>query len=233
MAFPGSLPPAGTAVSTDTLAAAGHTALHNNDRDEIRAIATKIGTGASTPAANTVLRGTGAGTSAWGQVSLSGDVTGTLPLGNGGTGVTTLAEFKTTFLALLYPVGSIYINATDSTDPGTLLGFGTWVAFGQGRVMVGLDSGQTEFDSAEETGGAKTHTLTAAESGLPGHTHTLNVGGVGSSITGNDTNFVTNNDGVAAQINDGAVNAHAGAAAASAHNNLQPYIVCYFWKRTA
>lgn len=44
----------------------------------------------------------------------------------------------------------------------------------QGRVVVGRDSGQTEFDTLGETGGAKTHTLTAAESGLPAHTHNLN-----------------------------------------------------------
>ena len=86
--FPGSLPPAGTAVASDTLAAAGHTALHNTSYDEIRAIATKIGTGSSTPTASTVLRGTGAGTSAWGQAALTTDVTGTLPVANGGTGVT-------------------------------------------------------------------------------------------------------------------------------------------------
>jgi hypothetical protein len=54
-----------------------------------------------------------------------------------------------------YPVGSIYIS-TNSTNPATSLGFGTWSAFGAGRVPVGFDSGQTEFDTDEETGGAKT-----------------------------------------------------------------------------
>lgn len=59
-------------------------------------------------------------------------------------------------LKLIYPVGSVYINASDATNPGTLLGFGTWEAFGAGRVMVGLDSEDGDFDTAEETGGAKT-----------------------------------------------------------------------------
>lgn len=86
MAFPGALPPAGTASASATLAASGHTALHNNDRDEIRAIATKIGTGSSTPVANTVLRGTASGVSAFGQVALAGEVSGVLPVANGGTG---------------------------------------------------------------------------------------------------------------------------------------------------
>jgi microcystin-dependent protein len=70
-----------------------------------------------------------------------------------------------------YPVGSIYISTT-GTNPSTTLGFGTWTAFGAGRVPVGFDAGQTEFDLDEETGGAKTHTLTPGE--MPSHTHVQN-----------------------------------------------------------
>jgi hypothetical protein len=77
-----------------------------------------------------------------------------------------------TILSSIYPVGSVYINATSSTNPATLLGFGTWSAFGAGRVMVGLDSTDTDFDTAEETGGAKTVTLTSAQSGTTAHSHT-------------------------------------------------------------
>lgn len=54
-----------------------------------------------------------------------------------------------------WPVGSVYI-AVDNTDPATRFGGGTWAAFGAGRVLVGLDSGDTDFDTGEETGGAKT-----------------------------------------------------------------------------
>ena len=73
----------------------------------------------------------------------------------------------TNVLEKVYPVGSVYINASVSTNPATLLGFGTWTAFGAGRVLVGLDSTDTDFDSAEETGGAKTVTLTASQ--IPEH----------------------------------------------------------------
>ena len=68
-----------------------------------------------------------------------------------------------------FPVGSVFISVV-STNPGTLLGYGTWVAFGAGRMLVGIDAGQTEFDTVEETGGSKTHTLTTSE--MPSHTHT-------------------------------------------------------------
>ena len=67
-----------------------------------------------------------------------------------------------------WPVGSVFISVV-STSPATLLGGGTWAAFAAGRVLVGLDSGDTDFDTAEETRGAKTHTLTAPE--MPVHTH--------------------------------------------------------------
>ena len=66
-------------------------------------------------------------------------------------------------LETIYPVGSIYINAGVATNPGTLLGFGTWSAFGTGRTIVGVDSSDTDFDAVRETGGSKTHTLTIAE----------------------------------------------------------------------
>lgn len=76
-----------------------------------------------------------------------------MPLTNpaGAGGGVTLDEV----IDALYPVGSLY-TSTLSTNPGTLLGRGTWSAFGAGRVMVGHNSGDADFDTAEETGGAKT-----------------------------------------------------------------------------
>jgi hypothetical protein len=75
----------------------------------------------------------------------------------------------------LYPVGALYIS-TLSTNPGTLLGRGTWSAFGAGRVLVGRDSGDADFDTAEETGGAKTKAISAhsgtAVANHASHTHT-------------------------------------------------------------
>lgn len=126
-------------------------------------------------------------------------------------------------LSSVYPVGSVYINASVSTNPSTLLGFGTWEAFGAGRVMVGLDAGQTEFDTAGETGGAKTHTLTVDE--IPSHSHStsLNTSSSGSNVQSLTSTPSSTTAGYTSSSTGGG----------QAHNNLQPYIVVYMWKRTA
>lgn len=122
-----------------------------------------------------------------------------------------------------YPVGSIYINATDATNPVTLLGFGTWVAFGAGRVPVGIDSSQVEFDTAGETGGSKDAVVVE-------HTHTAPAGAMygsqGTGASGYDTgSFYTS-------INlDQRETASTGVS--GTNQNLQPYVVVYMWTRTA
>lgn len=121
-----------------------------------------------------------------------------------------------------FPVGSIYIAAV-ATNPATLLGYGTWAAFGTGRVLVGIDAGQTEFDTLEETGGAKTHTLATGE--IPAHTHVVGRSdGLGTSGTR------WRSGANASALPDGATESTGGG---GAHNNLQPYIVVHMWKRTA
>ena len=81
-------------------------------------------------------------------------------------------------LQALHPVGSVYINASNATNPGTLLGFGTWAAFGGGRVPVGFNAADPLFDTAEETGGSKDAIVVSHDHGgatsiqSAGHTHT-------------------------------------------------------------
>jgi hypothetical protein len=72
-------------------------------------------------------------------------------------------------LNVFYPVGTIYQSVSD-VNPGTFMG-GTWTAWGAGKFIVGVDTGQTEFDTVEETGGAKKINLTSAQ--LPAHAHTI------------------------------------------------------------
>ena len=124
-----------------------------------------------------------------------------------------------------YPIGSVYINASNSTNPASLLGFGTWVAFGAGKVMVGLDAGDTSFDTVGETGGEKTHTLTIAE--MPKHNHNVK----GSIAAGNYAEGLAFGNDSTPDFEGSVVVLSTGGG--GAHNNLQPYIVVYFWKRTA
>jgi hypothetical protein len=188
---------------------------------------------------------------------LSPTFTGTPALPTGTTAVTQTATDDTTKLATtafvqdvaaavkeaLFPVGSIYINATNSTNPGTLLGFGTWSAFGAGRVPVGFNAADPLFDTAEETGGSKnaivvshTHTATSTVTD-PGHNHAINIGGdiggslnTGGAITslGNINTAILNNT---TGITVATTNASTGSSGTNA--NLQPYITVFMWKRTA
>lgn len=78
------------------------------------------------------------------------------------------------------PVGSVYISVV-STNPATLLGYGTWSAIAAGRVLVGIDSGDADFDTVEETGGAKTKAISAhagaAVAAHSSHTHQVTAAG--------------------------------------------------------
>lgn len=120
-----------------------------------------------------------------------------------------------------WPIGSIFLSVS-STNPGTSLGFGTWVAFGTGRTLIAIDTGDSDFDAAEKTGGSKTHTLIEAE--LPAHTHGVDVpssSGGGSGPYGYDNNSTVGTGGTSGSAGSGI-----------AHANVQPYIVVYMWKRT-
>lgn len=158
------------------------------------------------------------------------------PTATSGTSSTQIATtaFVATAIAALYPVGSIYTNASVSTNPGTLLGFGTWTAFGAGRVMVGFDSGNTLFDTAEETGGSAdaitvSHTHSVTD---PGHVHSIGVkmdaagAGAGGYVNYNaNTTFNSNSATTGISI--------ASTGSSGTNANYQPYITVYMWKRTA
>jgi microcystin-dependent protein len=166
----------------------------------------------------------------------------------------------TEILGAVYPVGCIY-TSTVSTNPNTLFGFGTWTAFGTGRVLIGIDSGDTKFDSVEETGGAETATL--AETNLAAHTHitdpasatsssnglTLTTGsnecleyvGSGSHLTivrpdgyGSDGNVsLGGGSGAHTHTVDIASTTSSSVGSGTAFSIMNPYIVVYFWKRAS
>jgi hypothetical protein len=188
-----------------------------------------------------LLRVTSAGVYQTATTADSPQFTGTpvAPTASFGTNTTQLATtaFVQAALQALHPVGSIYINATNATNPGTLLGFGTWVAFGAGRVPVGFDSTNVLFDTAEETGGSAdavvvshTHTITD-----PGHSHTTTIP---TSAVGNSAQslYSTNSAGTSSTITSSTATTGISvntAGSSGTNANYQPYITVYMWKRTA
>jgi hypothetical protein len=224
----------------------------NTNLDDIDAIFKSDGTGTS------VGLNVGVGKTLNVTGTLAGDIvaplasptfTGTpaAPTATPGTNTTQLATTafvqaaRTATLEAVYPIGSIYTNATNATNPGTLLGFGTWTAFGAGRVMVGFNASDPLFDSAEETGGSKdavlvshTHTATVTD---PGHFHTAPSGGLsgGAAAAGGDAGF--NKHTAATLTTDtkttGITVANSTEGSSGTNANLQPYITVYMWKRTA
>lgn len=167
-----------------------------------------------------------------------------------------LKDYIQSFIKTLYPVGSIYMSV-NATNPSAYFG-GTWVAWGAGRVPVGINTADGNFNTVEKTGGAATVTLTTAQ--MPAHTHTFtgssattsskgahthNVGRDGDGASGSST-YTVHSAGVSgaggtSPTNSAGAHTHtltakgtnANTGGGGAHSNLQPYIVCYMWKRTA
>ena len=125
------------------------------------------------------------------------------------------------------PIGTLR-EFNVATNPATLLGIGTWSAYGTGRVTVAIDAGQTEFDTVDETGGEKTHQLTEAE--LASHDHP----GVAVSLKNDNPTDGDKLHGGSDHAGTAGLWAPAVGDAGSdtAHNNLQPYITVYRWVRT-
>lgn len=182
--------------------------------------------------------------------------TPTAPTASAGTNTTQIATTAysdaavtaaiTAAKSALYPVGSIY-TATVSTNPGTLLGFGTWTAFGAGRVLIGNGGGF----SAGATGGSAdaivvSHTHTNSVSTAADHVHPSGVrvealdatygtayvataGEYLDHLTGSTTNS-TNTLPAGSHTHTVTINS---AGSSGTNGNLQPYIVVYMWNRTA
>lgn len=177
------------------------------------------------------------------------EINGNLDSSNIKDGAITLAKVSSEIYEKMYPIGSVYINASVDTNPGTLLGFGTWEAYGKGRVLVGkADSGT--FASAGSETGEETHTLTLAESPTHSHSGTTNNAGNHSHSYNRDL-VVTSGSGSARTYAFGNGQQLAWSAASmstngdhwhsfgtnaqgggQAHNNIQPSVVVYMWRRT-
>jgi microcystin-dependent protein len=181
--------------------------------------------------------------------------------------------YKKLNFSTIYPVGSIYMS-TSNANPGTLFG-GTWIRWGEGRVVVGVSDSEEEFKDVEKIGGEKQHILSTSE--LPQHTHYLSnhthrfsgttvetsISGKIEGIVSKATDYlktsgVFNRSGTATNpasattkegydtitvdathshefsgMTDGNTGYTGSVGNGQAHNNIQPYITCYMWKRTA
>lgn len=141
-----------------------------------------------------------------------------------------------------FAVGGVYISMV-ATNPATLLGYGTWVQIAAGRVLVGVDPGQVEFDTVRKTGGAKTHTI--AESELPAHSHAVtDTGHVHltqryPTATGGSSGF-TIDTSMSGTLADNTLPTKSATTGVSIQNTgggqpmslLQPSLTVYFWERT-
>lgn len=137
----------------------------------------------------------------------------------------TLNNMQIELMKLVFPIGSIYITQ-DNTNPSEILKFGTWERV-KGKVLVGLDENDTDFNVIGKTGGEKTHKLSIAE--MPSHNHSKTTvpkdnewiapkSGWNYSFTDQET-YIQNTDKTGGD---------------QPHNNLQPYrVVGYMWLRTA
>jgi len=122
-----------------------------------------------------------------------------------------------TLLNLIYPIGSLYANAEDDTNPGTLFGFGTWARIAVGRTIVGVNEADADFETPGLTGGQKT---------VQAHSHTI--------TTVNDDFNSSGGAGPSwAADSAGSYSGKSTNSFGSGTNNMNPYETAYTWKRTA
>lgn len=124
----------------------------------------------------------------------------------------------------IYPIGSVYISLTE-TNPGTYLK-GTWEQFGQGRTLIGVGTGNDGTNTQEfevnATGGEYKHKLVIDE--IPSHTHKYYSPIVQEVVPSSNTSTYGN-------YNKGYYIDSDSVGGDGYHNNIQPYITVYFWKR--
>lgn len=175
----------------------------------------------------------------------SSPATGDFLVGTSASGVDQKVTIASV-LQYLYPVGSMYFNATNGANPSSLLGFGTWAIFSAGKMPVGVDSSDADF-TAGNTGGEKAHALTGAENGV--HNHGVNDGGHTHPIwtvdqesnsypLGGASNRVmlkggNPEAGSGRTGNAGANISIQNSGSGTPHNNMPPFVAVYIWRRTA
>ena len=169
-------------------------------------------------------------------------VTGTTTL----TGAVTATSFLSSIKETIYPIGSIYIS-TVSTNPSTLLGIGTWIAYGTGRALVAIDTGNALMNVVGKIFGvtdaivpSHSHTATSTVTD-PSHSHvesasTSGSGGTGIGISGGANFSGSNIANISTQTSITGITAATSLSTTGVsviNQNYQPSIAVYIWNRTA
>ena len=256
--FPSTIDTITVMSGSSTLGAAGHSTRHNNEiKPIVEALEAKVGINSSADTTSLDYKLSGIPTN---DKAISSTGYETLTNKDLTSGTNTFPSLGVT-LTQIYPVGSVYINAAVATNPATLFGFGTWVAIGSGQVLVGVNTGDSNFNTLAKTGGADSinlshsHTVYGHTHDLAGHVHghTHNHGinqdgsfaySPGSGSTPNASRQYHDHGGAViantAQPNTDGPNTNSSGSSApgmeaelsSTQSVLQPYITVYMWKRT-
>lgn len=136
-------------------------------------------------------------------------------------------------LAVVYPVGSVYMNMASNQNPAAIFGFGTWIPLAPGRVLLGAGSGtdsrgEAKAFTAGTTGGEYSHQLAVSE--IPAHAHTTPQGTT-VPASGGSYQYASGDDVTTSTMSNPPPSGEVGGG--QAHNNMQPYLVAYMWQRTA
>lgn len=124
---------------------------------------------------------------------------------------------------LFFPIKKIVIF-NDNDDHSNYLGF-TWERIASGKMLIGIDSSDTDFNTIGKTGGEKSHILTIDE--MPKHNHNVNmcssVGPYASPVRGSGDGqaWETSPNTISEKGND------------QPHNNMPPYQVVAYWQRVS
>ena len=150
------------------------------------------------------------------------------------SGIPAWRNIADAILPAVYPVGCLYTE-TSGVNPGTTFGFGTWVAFGQGRVLVGAGTSDATY-AAGATGGESQHVLNINEipshsHSTPSHTHGIPARNNTAQVASGSFASAWNGTGTGS-TDPGGSGGTGGAGSDGAHNNMPPYIVVYMWRRT-
>lgn len=148
-----------------------------------------------------------------------------------------ISALATAQVRALYPIGSVYVNASDSRNPALIFGFGTWAAIA-GRAIFGFSASEVEFDAAGETGGNKTHNHGGTTGGtaitidqMPNHNHSMVAGVTAAGYLTGTVDGNANTSGNVTTGSNGGGQAHDHSIGSV--SNLPPYFTAFVWRRTA